>query len=632
MEGRLNVLQQNIEAYKTAVSRVFTIRANNARLAMEEDRAFRKGELLVNEVNQMITIASSKLSARTEAALVELTQTKIVLFGLVFSLPFLAAGLGIFFIRGLQKPLDTLVKATGHLKKGELDYRIEGLEAEFGTVADSFNAMSHALKENLSRVRESENRFRTIYDNVIDGILLYRPDTLKIIDGNNRILHLLDISREELEASSIQDICTEEVYRAADDGAERPASFDDIVLSRRDGTVFNADITASSIVIEDREYRMLIVRDISERKQAERLIQQSRLDWEDTFNTITDMITIHDMDFNIIRANRAAQKILGLPFLGVNRAKCYEHYHGMDRPPESCPSCESLKTGKPILFEMFEPHLNRFLEVRALPRINDRKEVKGIIHIVRDITERKQVEEAMRRAEQMRQVGEWAAGLAHEIKNPLAGIKISVEVLSQESDLSEENRSIIARVVDEIRRIEMLLKNLIDYAKPSKPQLEVTDINDILDRTVDFSLDQHSHSSNNRGEIKLQKDLDAAVPNILIDPYHVRQSLLNLLLNAADSMLEGGTLTVRTYYNKRQESIDITIADTGVGISPAVAEKIFEPFFTTKSKGSGLGLAITKRLMEQYGGTISVHSEEGKGTEFTISLPVRKNETPKVVT
>jgi PAS domain-containing protein len=109
--------------------------------------------------------------------------------------------------------------------------------------------------------------------------------------------------------------------------------------------------------------RMLgTAQDITERKLAEEEVFRTTRDWEDTFNTITDMITIHDEDFNIIRSNKAAEKILRLPFLGKAKAKCYEHYHGKDHPPEGCPSCESLKTGKPCIFETFEPHLDMFLE------------------------------------------------------------------------------------------------------------------------------------------------------------------------------------------------------------------------------------------------------------------------------
>jgi PAS domain S-box-containing protein len=126
--------------------------------------------------------------------------------------------------------------------------------------------------------------------------------------------------------------------------------------------------------------------------KTDELIFQSIHNWEETFNNITDMITIHDKDFNIIHANKAAEKILGLPLLKIQKAKCYQHYHGEDTPPEGCPSCECVKTGTSVAFERFEPHLNKFLEIRAMPQYNADHKLIGVIHIVRDITERKHME------------------------------------------------------------------------------------------------------------------------------------------------------------------------------------------------------------------------------------------------
>lgn len=129
------------------------------------------------------------------------------------------------------------------------------------------------------------------------------------------------------------------------------------------------------------------------RRAAEKIALEAKQDWEDTFDTITDMITVHDKDFNIIRANKAAEKILNIPALTMTRAKCFFYYHGAECPPSDCPSCQSLVTGKPSLVEFFEPHLNTFLEICAIPRHDIHDNIIGLIHIVRDITARKQLEE-----------------------------------------------------------------------------------------------------------------------------------------------------------------------------------------------------------------------------------------------
>ena len=127
-----------------------------------------------------------------------------------------------------------------------------------------------------------------------------------------------------------------------------------------------------------------------EHKIAERQILQSKLDWEATFDAIPDMITIQDKDFNILHANETAKKILGLPELETDKIfKCYKYFHGEDSMPEECPSRECVKTGKAVVIEKFEPHLNRFIEIRALPRFDENNELIGLIHIVRDITKQK---------------------------------------------------------------------------------------------------------------------------------------------------------------------------------------------------------------------------------------------------
>jgi two-component system sensor histidine kinase AtoS len=363
----------------------------------------------------------------------------------------------------------------------------------------------------------------------------------------------------------------------------------------------------------------------------ESYILQSKLDWEDTFDTITDIITIHDKDFNIIRANKAAKEMLKLPSLEVTKAiKCYEYYHGMDCPPENCLSCTCLETGTPDSFEIFEPYLNKYLEIRAMPRLGRDNRVIGLIHVIRDISERKKVEDALQRAEQLKTVGEWATGLVHEIKNPLAGIKGSVEILADEASIPEEDRAIVVQAVEEIKRIELLLKSLLNFAKPPEPQLALIDVNDILDKTITFALRHPSLLSESSAAINVFKDFDPELPQTMADPMQMQQVFLNLLLNAVEAMPDGGMLATKTSYDTKLDSIEITISDTGTGMDQSIKSKVFQPFFTTKRKGSGLGLAITRRLIEQHGGQIYLESDPGKGTVFNIFLHVNEKKKEQV--
>jgi two-component system sensor histidine kinase AtoS len=241
-----------------------------------------------------------------------------------------------------------------------------------------------------------------------------------------------------------------------------------------------------------------------------------------------------------------------------------------------------------------------------------------ILAMDRDVTERKQAEEALQRVEQMKVVGELAAGLAHEIKNPLAGMKVSIEVLLHELDLSDADREILRRVTDEILRIELLMRELLNFARPPRPQLDIVNINKVLDKAAILSGKNPSFSS-----VKVIKEYDNRAPGTMADPLQLQQVFMNLLLNAAEAMPGGGTLLLKTLYDENSNSLHIMISDSGKGIDEKAMARIFQPFFTTKAKGTGLGLAITKRLIEQHEGNISVRNNPGGGTTFRILLPVK---------
>ena len=228
----------------------------------------------------------------------------------------------------------------------------------------------------------------------------------------------------------------------------------------------------------------------------------------------------------------------------------------------------------------------------------------------------------MQRTEQMVIVGELAAGLAHEIKNPLAGIKVAMQILAEEASLSDEDRGVVRKVAQEVVRLEGLMRNFLNFAKPAKPQLAELDINSMIGTVLSFYVKSRPPSSDRPYPVKIEKDLHP-LPEMMADPMQLQQIFLNLVLNAVDAMPQGGTLGARTFLDEAKGVIHIEISDTGKGISRENLDKIFHPFFTTKPKGTGLGLAISKQLVEQHGGSIEVAANPAGGTIFRIRLPVQ---------
>ena len=239
----------------------------------------------------------------------------------------------------------------------------------------------------------------------------------------------------------------------------------------------------------------------------------------------------------------------------------------------------------------------------------------------------KEQQTKIQQAERLAAVGELAAGLAHEVKNPLAGIKVSIEVLKSELNLEQEDKEIFLRIINEINRIEALLKNMLNYARPSKPQPEPVSIHEIVDNILkisEYSLKSPSDTSRLTKDINFVKDYAADFPKIYADPGQLQQVFLNLILNGMDAIAGKGTITIKTS-KEQDDTVQIQISDTGKGIAPELLGSVFNPFFTTKSKGNGLGLAICKRLIEQHGGAISVfNNPEGGGTTFIITLPEKQ--------
>jgi PAS domain S-box-containing protein len=253
------------------------------------------------------------------------------------------------------------------------------------------------------KLLESEEKYRNILENIADGY--FEVDIAgNLTFFNDSICRMVGHTRTEMMGMNYRQYTDEEnsriLYQAFNKvfRAEETSTGVDYEIIEKDGTKLY--IQSSVSLIRNTSGQPVgfrgIMRNITARKRAEEAIVVAKNDWENTFDTVTDIITIHDEDFNIIRANPAAKAMFGLQLQeGMPLAKCFRSYHGTENPPAECPSCQCFQTGKPCTVEVFEPYLNKHLEIRAMPRFGSDGRVVGLIHVIRDISERKKSEEQL---------------------------------------------------------------------------------------------------------------------------------------------------------------------------------------------------------------------------------------------
>jgi len=247
----------------------------------------------------------------------------------------------------------------------------------------------------------------------------------------------------------------------------------------------------------------------------------------------------------------------------------------------------------------------------------------GKIVVFRDLTNVYKIQEEILRMDRLVSLGKLASGIAHELRNPLAGIKTTAQALSEEMSGDDSRREYLNRITKEIDRLNDLLKTFFSFAKPQKLNLVHCQIKDIINEIIPFLIKEIADKG-----IRFIETYHPQLPKIKVDKTQMHQVFLNLFLNAIQAMPSGGELKIEatpihsiSSDGFKQNFVKVVISDSGRGIPPHIVHKIFDPFFTTKSKGIGLGLSITYQIIKKHGGTIKVESQWEQGTSFIINLP-----------
>lgn len=261
--------------------------------------------------------------------------------------------------------------------------------------------------------------------------------------------------------------------------------------------------------------------------------------------------------------------------------------------------------------------LNNHLSIRG--------EMIGKIVIFRDLTNIYKIQEEILRMDRLVSLGKLSSGIAHELRNPLAGIKTTAQALGEEMSEDDSRREYLNRITKEIDRLNDLLKTFFSFAKPQKLNLVPCHVKDIINEIIPFLIKEIADKG-----IQFVEDYHPQLPYIKVDKNQMHQVFLNLFLNAIQAMPNGGELKIEVRPSvshsgdgSKQNFIKAVISDTGKGIPPHLIDRVFDPFFTTKPKGIGLGLSIAYQIINKHGGTIKVESQWEKGTSFIIHLPER---------
>jgi signal transduction histidine kinase len=342
--------------------------------------------------------------------------------------------------------------------------------------------------------------------------------------------------------------------------------------------------------------------------------ERARRRLEALFSGIADGISVVDRDFTVLQTNAGIERLFGTP-ARADLTHCYERYAGRTSPCESCPARTTLASGARAEQRYRWPTQMGPREVEVTTfRFSAEDGRAGVIEVVRDVSERAELERQIMQAQSLANLGSMAAGVAHEIRNPLGMIMSSAQLVSGAAELSPRDRQLLQVVRDESARMEHTISEFVNFATPPRPSLAATSVTALLERVQSVLRPE----AEQRG-IQIEVAADADLPRIFVDGELLYRALANLVLNGIQMQGAGGRVRIEASADD-SKNVQIRVADRGPGIPEEDLERVFQPFFSRRAGGTGLGLSIVQRSVATNGGRISVASGPG-GTVFTLIFP-----------
>ncbi|MBI3752819.1 MAG: PAS domain S-box protein [Deltaproteobacteria bacterium] len=571
---------------------------------------------------------------------------KIFVFGgILITLISLA---GVYAARKFVKPINELYIGVEHIGQGNLDYRLDiKTNDEIEMLADEFNKMAGKLQESYSilenrnkELQASEERYKDLIENSPEMIHSVNTDRY-FVSVNKTELNILGFGLEEMRNKKIEDIVPEEfkdktvhhIERAMKDGL----STVETQFITKNGRRIDVEITATALYhpitgnfIKTRAF----VRDITDRKKLERqlkeyyeILEQKVYDrtrelketkdyLENLFETANDVIYTLNTDGIITYVNKKIEEwgykkdeLIGKSFFMI-----FSSEHRGERFKKTIREGIKQTYSAEVVSKSGE---TRYAILSISPIRGSKGKITEVLGIAKDITEQKRFEQQIAHTEKMSAIGQLAAGIAHEINNPLGGILNCLYNLRKKKFSPEREEEYYRAMEDGIHRVKKIVSQLLDFSGQHEPEFIPVDINSLIAEVL-FLLN-YAFSKNG---IRIEKAFDTSIPMLMLDKHKMQQVFTNILLNAVQAIEGKGQIILKTRQKNGWCYVDIT--DTGKGIPPNILPKIFDPFVTTKDvgKGTGLGLSVSKGIVEMHDGKIDVKSEISKGSTFTIKLPM----------
>lgn len=345
-------------------------------------------------------------------------------------------------------------------------------------------------------------------------------------------------------------------------------------------------------------------------------VERAKTELEISFDAIQHNFFIIDTRWRIYRVNRTSERVYGEAKSLIGRRYTNILYE-QDQPCPECPIWRCLQEARPVQREGPHPRWGGYYHYYAFPVFNVEGTLERVVYYEKDATEARRLEQRLQQSERLKALGTLAAGIAHEIRNPLATINFNTQMLLRELSLDTAQQQMFDDMVQEIKKIDRIVQQVLHFARPREPQFLPNQLNEIARYCYDLAKVYLRKAS-----VEVLVDLAGDVPPLVMDFNQISQVIMNLVINAIEAMPNGGKLILRTERQKEPAAVMLQVTDTGPGILEEDKDRIFDPFFTRKPEGTGLGLSISRQILDRHGAVIELDTAPGKGATFRVTFPL----------